>query len=231
MIDNYLTVKPNADIARSGVFSIATKTLINTDFKQLQARYGIRVDGIEKVVPLGNMTYQYGDQVDLSAFDIDAPAYRTFMIVPHDGDVVHSIFTYYSSSKTGGLVPFGSDTLVSWIPRSYIKLGQEANIIMPIGYFYKVDEQIKLISFETKPHTLTALDILRIHYRTIDEKSLQLAHEMIGTVSYISGEVGVPLPYIVFQAAYSDAQKVLLHEDTIHDEGNNTYEFLLDITK
>ena len=54
---------------------------------------------------------------------------------------------------------------------------------------------------------------------------------MIGTVAYVSGEVGVPLPYIVFQAAYSDAQKVLFREDSVINLGNNTFEFLLDITK
>lgn len=177
------------------------------------------------------MTYQYGDLVDLSAFDVTDPVYRTFSLIPHQGDVVNSIFSYYSSSKTGGLVPFGNDTLVSWIPRSYVKLGQEANIAMPIGYFYKTDEHIKRIGFGDKTHTLGNIDVLRIHYGAINEKSLQLAHEMLATVAYISGEVGIPLPYLVFQAAYSDATKVTFREDTIIDLGDNSYEFLLDIVK
>lgn len=224
-------MRPNDAATRADVFALATKTLVNTDFEKLKSRYGLQTEGIDKVVPLGNMTYQYGDPVDLSDFDIELPAYRTFFIVPHEGNVVNSIFTYYASSKTGGLVPFGSDVLVSWIPRSYIKLGQEANIMMPIGYFYKTDEHIKKLSFKNTGYMLRPLDVLRIHYGAINEKSLPLAHEMLATVAYVSGEVGTPLPYIAFQAAYSDAQKVLFREDTVKDLGDNTFEFLLDITK
>ena len=153
VISDYLTVRPNDAATRADVFSLATKTLVNTDFEKLKARYSLKTEGVEKVVPLGNMVYQYGDPVDLSDFDIELPTYRTFFLIPHEGDVVNSIFTYYSPGKTGGLVPFLSDVLVSWIPRSYIKLGQEANVMMPIGFFYKTDENIKKLSFGDKSYT------------------------------------------------------------------------------
>lgn len=150
VIGDYLSVKPNEPATRAEVFALATKILVNTDFEKLKSRYSLKAEGVDKVVPLGNMTYQYGDAIDLSDFDVELPTYRNFFIVPHEGDVVNSIFTYYSPGKTGGLVPFGADVLVSWIPRSYIKLGQEANIMMPIGYFYKTDEHIQKLSFDGK---------------------------------------------------------------------------------
>lgn len=178
------------------------------------------------------MSYEYGDEIDISGFDAAHPlARRSFMVIPHNGDPIRALFQYYKSSTTGGIIPLTPSIVQAWIPRSYILLGKEALIILPIGYFYKSDEHIKKFSFVNTSYSLKNIDILKIHYYSINEKSLRLAHEMLVQGGTISGEVGTGgVSFETFQRAYGGADTIVFREDTVKDLGGNIYEFLVEIT-
>lgn len=233
VLAEYTSLIPNGRATRGRVFSLATSLLINKDFEKLRDRYGIATEQVDTVKPLGKMTYEYGDEIDIGGFDAAHPlARRSFIVVPHDGDPIKALFQYYKSSTTGGIIPLTPDIVQAWIPRSYILLGKEALIILPIGYFYKSDEHIQRFSFVNTSYALKNIDVLRIHYYSINEKSLRLAHEMLAqSSSMISGEVSTGgVSFETFQRAYGGADKVVFREDTLKDLGENVYEFLVEIT-
>lgn len=232
VLAEYNALTPNARATRGRVFGLATSLLINKDFEKLKSRYDLATEWIDTAKPLGKMTYEYGDEIDISGFDAAHPlARRSFMVIPHSGDPIKALFQYYKSSTTGGIIPLNTDIVQAWIPRSYILLGKEALVILPIGYFYKSDEHIKKFSFVDTSYSLKNIDILKIHYYSINEKSLRLAHEMLTQGSMMSGEVGTGgVSFETFQRAYGGADKVVFREDTVKDLGGNVYEFLVEIT-
>lgn len=232
VLPEYNSLSPNVRATRGRVFALATSLLINKDFEKMKDRYSIATEWVDTVKPLGKMTYEYGDEIDISGFDAAHPlARRSFMVIPHSGDPIKALFQYYKSSTTGGIIPLNTDIVQAWIPRSYILLGKEALIVLPIGYFYKSDEHIKKFSFVDTSYSLKNIDILKIHYYSINEKSLRLAHEMLTQGSMMSGEVGTGgVSFEAFQRAYGGADKVVFREDTVKDLGENVYEFLVEIT-
>lgn len=232
VLPEYNSLSPNVRATRGRVFGLATSLLINKDFEKMKDRYSMATEWVSTVKALGKMTYEYGDEIDISGFDAVHPlARRSFMVIPHSGDPIKALFQYYKSSTTGGIIPLNTDIVQAWIPRSYILLWKEALIVLPIGYFYKSDEHIKKFSFVDTSYSLSNIDVLKIHYYSINEKSLRLAHEMLTQGSMMSGEVGTGgVSFEVFQRAYGGADKVVFREDTVKDLGENIYEFLVEIT-